>query len=174
MENQTFTVVSSKIVNNAVIDCIYGEGKTWFIGSQICEALEYVDPHKALLELHSGNKERLDALSRECQIDTPSGQQDAVIYNMIGMVELCWSSLKPKSDEVMDTLCDIAKEVAKENYFTGMSKEEMTNFLVSKIREDREIVWRVITPALLDHGMSLQDIISGLDEETALLAQKER
>lgn len=127
LENQTFTVVLSRKVNDAVIDCIYSDGKTWFAGSQICEALEYANPQKAAATLYSKNKERLSTSSRRCQIDTPSGKQDEILYNVPGMIRLCWSSRKPKSDAVMGALCHLADIVAILNCLCERSADAWTS-----------------------------------------------
>lgn len=127
------TLVETKTVNNVLVDG-YLDGKTpYFTREQIGLALEYDHPKKSVAVIHSRHKERLDKYSRGYQIDTPSGKQEAVVYNIKGVFEICRWSKQPKADMVMDALYDMAEEVLTKGYFSLMSDEALAQLLDEKV-----------------------------------------
>lgn len=67
-------LVETRNINNVPVDGFYYEDEAWFSRNQIGSALEYADPRKAILLLHSRHKDRLDKFSRGYQFDTPLGK----------------------------------------------------------------------------------------------------
>lgn len=127
------TLVETKTVNNVLVDG-YLDGKTpYFTREQIGLALEYDHPKKSIAVIHSRHKERLDKYSRGYQIDTPSGKQEAVVYNIKGVFEICRWSKQPKADMVMDALYDMAEEILTKGYFSLMSDEALAQLLDEKV-----------------------------------------
>ena len=127
------TLVETKTVNNVLVDG-YLEGKTpYFTREQIGLALEYDHPKKSIAVIHSRHKEWLDKYSRGYQIDTPSGKQEAVVYNIKGVFEICRWSKQLKADIVMDALYDMAEEVLIKGYFSLMSDEALAQLLDEKV-----------------------------------------
>lgn len=80
---------------------------------QIGQALEYKNPRKAIRDIHLRNKERLDQFSRGAQIETPSGKQEATIYNERGIYEIIRFSKQPKADEFYDWVYDLLSKLRK-------------------------------------------------------------
>lgn len=127
------TLVETKTVNNVLVDG-YLDGKTpYFTREQIGLALEYDHPKKSIAVIHSRHKERLDKYSRGYQIDTSSGKQEAIVYNIRGVFEICRWSKQPKADMVMDALYDMAEEVLTKGYFSLMSDEALAQLLDEKV-----------------------------------------
>lgn len=127
------TLVETKTVNNVLVDG-YLDGKTpYFTREQIGLALEYDHPKKSIAVIHSRHKERLDKYSRGYQIDTPSGKQEAIVYNVKGVFEICRWSKQPKADMVMDALYDMAEEVLTKGYFSLMPDEALAQLLDEKV-----------------------------------------
>lgn len=82
------------------IQCdFYGNGKDIFVTrEQIGLALEYANPQKAIGNLHSAHKERMDQFSF---LDSRNGR-NVYFYNRKGIMELCRWSQQPKADAFMD------------------------------------------------------------------------
>jgi len=88
--------------------------------NQIGTALGYIDPSKAIKDIHIRHKDRLDKFSRMAQlaptskiakIDPPSGGlQTTYLYSQRGVFEICRWSRQPKADEFMDWVWDIIEK----------------------------------------------------------------
>jgi len=127
-------LIETKPVNNVLVDG-YLDGKTpYFTREQIGSALEYEHPNQSIKVIHFRHKERLDKYSRGYQIDTPSGRQEAILYNLKGVFEICRWSKQPKADMIMDALYDMAEEVLTKGYFSLMSDEALAQLLDEKVK----------------------------------------
>lgn len=86
------------------IQCdFYGNGEELFVTrEQIGMALEYANPQKAIGNLHSAHKERMDKFSF---LDSRNGR-NIYFYNRKGIMELCRWSQQPKADAFMDFCWD--------------------------------------------------------------------
>lgn len=83
----------------------YGDGKDfWMTRNQVGAALEYANPGKAIKDIHTRHKARLDKFSRMAQIAPPSGgaAQSTTLYNRKGVMEICRHSDQSKADAFMD------------------------------------------------------------------------
>lgn len=113
MSNE-LTLVTNENING--VDCsIYRKGKEFYMTrQQIGEALEYADPKKAMAELHSRNKERLDKFSRVHKLRTHDSDgrevmRDTYIYSEQGIYEILMKSDQPKATEFRDKVYELLK-----------------------------------------------------------------
>lgn len=114
--NNPMTVITSKPFGVLNVD-VYEDNKHqyYMTREQIGTALEYDDPRKRIAVIHSRNKDRLDKFSRGFQIETPSGSQTMVCYNLKGVMEICRFSRQPKADAFMDFCWDIMESLMRGN-----------------------------------------------------------
>ena len=112
--NNPMTVITSKPFGALNVD-VYEDNKHqyYMTREQIGMALEYDDPRKRIAVIHSRNKDRLDKFSRGFQIETPSGSQTMVCYNLKGVMEICRFSRQPKADAFMDFCWDIMESLMR-------------------------------------------------------------
>lgn len=112
--NNSMTVITSKPFGVLNVD-VYEDNKHqyYMTREQIGMALEYDDPRKRITVIHSRNKDRLDKFSRGFQIETPSGSQTMVCYNLKGVMEICRFSRQPKADAFMDFCWDIMESLMR-------------------------------------------------------------
>lgn len=91
---------------------------------QIGLALEYTDPRVAVGKIHSRHKDRLDQFSVNLMLDkgdyqignTPSdsgGEQETVLYNPKGVMEICRWSRQPKANAFMDFVWDVMDKLMR-------------------------------------------------------------
>ena len=113
-------LVESRSVNNVLVDGFYGNEEAWFSRRQVGEALEYDDPNDAIAKIHKRHKERLDEFSRVVSLSTPSGNQEAYIYNLEGVLEICRWSNQPKANEIMDRLYDYHDSIMRKGYYAAL------------------------------------------------------
>lgn len=66
------------------------DDQPWFVGKDICEALELKDHNKSLSRLDIDER-------RGCLIVTPSGKQNMVVVNESGVFHLIFRSNKPEA-----------------------------------------------------------------------------
>lgn len=141
------TLIEQRTVNNVLVDGYYGSKEAWFTRFQIGSALEYDNPTDAIAIIHHRHKERLDKFSRGFQIETPSGKQEAIVYSVRGVFEICRWSKQPKADMVMDALYDMAESVMEKGYYTVMTAEETIKALAKGMEYDHfmeDVVFPVI------------------------------
>lgn len=114
MTNNSMTVITSKPFGALNVD-VYEDSKHqyYMTREQIGTALEYDDPRKRIAVIHSRNKDRLDKFSRGFQIETPSGSQTMVCYNLKGVMEICRFSRQPKADAFMDFCWDVMESLMR-------------------------------------------------------------
>lgn len=76
--------------------------------NQIGQALEYSNPQKAIDNIHSKHKDRLDELSVTTKLRATDGKEYmTTLYTQRGIMELCRWSRQPKADKFMDWVWDI-------------------------------------------------------------------
>ena len=94
-------LITSREFNGYTLDCYVepeqeDKGAFWATREQIGQLLGYANPRKSITILHRRNQERLNKFSRRYQIDTPSGgKQVTVVYNFMGLLEICRYSNQP-------------------------------------------------------------------------------
>ena len=104
--------------NGIAFNCYQDDMKSddfWATREQIGQLLDYDNPRISIANIHNRHTERLDKFSWVIKLITPSGAQDATVYN------LCRYSSQPKADAVMDFLYDIADEIRKTGSYGKMS-----------------------------------------------------
>lgn len=86
------------------------EDDIWMTRKQIVEALEYPDPRKAIQKIHDRNKDRFIGKSTVVKMGTVDGKnRDVVLYNELGIFEICRYSKQPKANAFMDWAWSIIK-----------------------------------------------------------------
>lgn len=86
------------------------EDDIWMTRKQIGEALEYPDPRKAIQKIHDRNKDRFIGKSTVVKMGTVDGKnRDVVLYNELGIFEICRYSKQPKANAFMDWAWSIIK-----------------------------------------------------------------
>lgn len=110
--------------NGISFNCYQDDMKSddfWATREQIGQLLDYDNPRISIANIHNRHTERLDKFSWVIKLITPSGAQDATVYNFRGLLEICRYSSQPKADAVMDFLYDIADEIRKTGSYGKMS-----------------------------------------------------
>lgn len=88
----------------------YGNGKGEFFMTrqQIGQALEYENPQKAIDNIHTKHKDRLDKFSVTVKLRATDGKAyNTTLYCAKGVYEICRWSRQPKADEFYDHVYDI-------------------------------------------------------------------
>src|SRR5690625_5241310 len=83
---------------------------------QIGQALNYKNPRRAISDIHSRNKERLDRFSGVSKLRTPQGIQETYIYNEKGIYEIIRYSRQPKANDFYDWVYDLLSKLRKGEY----------------------------------------------------------
>ena len=94
------------------------------------------------------------------QTDTPSMNQEGVLYNLDGVIEICRWSRQPKADMVMDALVGMAKTVMKQGYYSVMSKEELYKLLGEQLKQDTSVYAQSMVPALIESELDMRDVLT--------------
>lgn len=90
---------------------------------QIGTALEYSDPQKAIDNIHSKHKDRLDNLSVTLKTRATDGKHyNTTFYTQRGIMEICRWSRQKRANEFMDWVWDII-----EKYRNGELSNEQIN-----------------------------------------------
>lgn len=94
---------------------------------QIGRALEYSDPQKAIDNIHSRNKDRLDKFSVTLKLRATDGKMYYTkLYTAKGIYEICRFSRQPKADKFMDWVWDVVESIRKHGaYMTPQRIEEV-------------------------------------------------
>lgn len=81
---------------------------------QIGRALEYINPQKAIDNLHSRHKERLDKFSVTLKVRSTDGKlYNTTVYSMKGVYEIYRWSRQPIADEFIDFVWNVMEEIRK-------------------------------------------------------------
>lgn len=97
---------------------------------------------------------------RGCQVDTPYMNQEVVLYNLDGVIEICRWSRQPKADMVMDALVGMAKIVMKQGYYSVISKEELHKLLGEQLKQDTSVYAQSMVPALIESELDMRDVLT--------------
>lgn len=104
-------LVKVKSSNFGTITCDYysnGQGEFFMTRKQIGQALEYADAQKAIDNLHSSHKERLNKFSVTLKSRGTDGKlYDTCFYSARGVYEICRWSHQAKADDFYDHVYDI-------------------------------------------------------------------
>lgn len=94
---------------------------------QIGRALEYSDPQKAIDNIHSRNKDRLDKFSVTLKLRATDGKMYYTkLYTAKGIYEICRFSRQPKADKFIDWVWDVVESIRKHGaYMTPEKIEEV-------------------------------------------------
>ena len=156
MQDSTYFVAASGMVNHAIIDGIFGDDEAWFTRSQIGKALEYADPQKSILIIHKRHKARMDKFSKMCKFYTQYGRQEGYVYNVRGVIEICKLSKQPKAETVMDDICEMAKKIVKEGHDTALTDETLRDRVQQRIKENGMVFECYIAPAIANSGIDIR------------------
>lgn len=108
--------------------------------TQIGQALEYSDPQKAIDNLHSRHKERLDKFSVTLNLRGTDGKlYNTILYTTKGVYEICRWSHQAKADAFMDWVWDVIEQIRK------IDKSKL-NYLIK--REAGKATRRTLTDAI--------------------------
>lgn len=109
------------------------EDDIWMTRKQIGEALEYPDPRKAIQKIHDRNKDRFIGKSTVVKMGTVDGKnRDVVLYNELGIFEICRLSRQPKADAFMDWVWNVIKAYRHGNLRTGTPVTTVERFLTEQ------------------------------------------
>ena len=99
----------------------------WATREQIGKFLGYANPRKAIKDIHTRNRERLDKFSKSvnlrkyfngAQNEPPFRNEPvATVYSFRGLLEICRFSNQPNANKVIDILWDIAYEISQTGYY---------------------------------------------------------
>ena len=102
-------LVTSESFGSAVCDCYRNiNGDLYFTREQIGTALEYANPSKAIKNIHSRHKDRLDKFSMIMKLPSSDGKEyETYVYTIRGLIEICLLSRQPAADKFIDWYWDI-------------------------------------------------------------------
>lgn len=99
------------------IDCDFyknAENEMFLTRMQIGRALNYSDPQKAIDNIHSKHRNRLNQFSVTLALRGADGKfYDTTLYSQIGVMEICRWSQKPKADIFMDWVWNVVEKYRK-------------------------------------------------------------
>lgn len=119
-----------KSENFGTVQCDFWQddkGDILMTREQIGRALEYSDPQKAIDNIHSRNKDRLDKFSVTLKLRATDGKMYYTkLYTAKGIYEICRFSRQPKADKFMDWVWDVVESIRKHGaYMTPQRIEEV-------------------------------------------------
>lgn len=113
---RNLTLVTTERFNNSINCDFYNDNNNELLltRKQIGSALEYSNPDNAICKIHKRHKDRLDKFS-VCDIlsSTDGKTYETILYTRKGVMEICRYSNKPKANEFMDWVWDIAEKYIK-------------------------------------------------------------
>ncbi len=108
------SLVTREMFGQREMNIFQNEEKDIFMTrEQIGQALEYKSPRRAISDIHSRNRERLDSFSGVSKLRTPQGIQETYIYNEKGIYEIIRKSGQPKADEFYDWVYELLSKLRK-------------------------------------------------------------
>lgn len=112
------SVVSIEMFGQSQVNIYQNEDNDIFMTrEQIGQALEYVDPVRAISKLHERHEERLNNFSVVTKLTTTDGKSyDTTIYNEKGIYEIIRKSGQPKADEFYDWVYDLLSKLRKKEF----------------------------------------------------------
>ena len=124
--------------NGLQFDCYQDDNQNssdnqfWATREQIGRLLGYANPEISVANIHNRNKERLDKFSTLINLIRVEGNRsvtrEVTVYSFKGLLEICRFSNKPKANDVMDFLWNIADEIRKHGmYVTPQAAEQILN-----------------------------------------------
>jgi prophage antirepressor-like protein len=171
------SLVKSATFGNVQCDFYSDDKEIWMTRKQIGEALEYADPQKAIDNLHSKHKERLDKYSVTLKLRGTDGKMyDTTLYSAKGIYEICRWSKQPKADAFFDWVYDVLEGLRKGQYqltpveppkASEKHLEIEARLRNSKVRQARLMV--SVADRFKDY-LSKESIQSLLSEATAVLS----
>jgi len=135
-----------KSENFGAVQCDFYRGKkqVWMTRKQIGEALGYSDPQKAIDNLHSKHKERLDKFSVTLKVRGTDGKEyDTCIYSAKGVYEICRWSKQAKANEFFDWVYEILEGIRSgkirvpANLFTPRIALDVAKFVSKELKSNQ-------------------------------------
>ena len=134
----------SKNFNGTALDCYKAENAQddfWATREQIGRLLGYKKPNDAIRFIHIRNQDRLDKFSTSFKLNGVEGgrtvTRDVIVYNFKGLLEICRYSNRPKANDVMDFLWNIADEIRRTGFYATASS-------VEKILQDPDAFIKIV------------------------------
>jgi len=126
---------------------IYKNDKEYFMTrEQIGTALGYSDPRKAISNIHTRHKDRLNQYSSALKLRTDDDtSREVILYNRKGIMEICRWSEQLKADKFIDWVWDVMDSLISGQYAQTIqaSKNEQMNIesrmLNSQVKQAREL-----------------------------------
>ncbi|HLR58865.1 MAG TPA: ORF6C domain-containing protein [Pseudogracilibacillus sp.] len=108
------SIVTKEIFGQNEMNIYQSDEKDVFMTrEQIGQALDYKNPRRAIADIHSRNKERLDKFSGVSKLRTPQGIQETYIYNEQGIYEIIRKSGQQKADDFYDWVYSLLSKLRK-------------------------------------------------------------
>ena len=90
---------------------------------QIGQALEYTNPQKAIDNIHSKHRDRLDGLSVTTKLRATDGKcYNTMLYTERGIMEICRWSRQSKANEFMDWVWDIIEKYRHNEFVPDLAQ----------------------------------------------------
>ncbi len=140
MMSRDLQLITSRQFNGFTLDCYVepeqeDKGAFWATRTQIGQLLGYAEPNDAIRKIHERNRERLDKFSTSVILSGVEGgrtvTREVIVYNFMGLLEICRYSQQDTANEVIDTLWAIADEIRR----TGSYSVKKNDELIIKTRE---------------------------------------
>ena len=168
---RNLTLVTTEKFNNSINCDFYKDNNNELLltRKQIGSALEYSNPDNAICTIHKRHKDRLDKFS-VCDIlsSTDGKTYETILYTRKGIMEICRYSNKPKANEFMDWVWDIA-----EKYINGeLVSMKDVQILLSKLAESTMQGFQNIDNHVSDAFTSLDKRITALENNQKALPKR--
>ena len=99
---------------------------------QIGQALEYANPQKAIDNIHSKHKDRLDELSVTTKLRATDGKlYNTMLYTERGIMEICRWSRQPKANLFMDWVWDIIEKYRRNTLNTQQNIQPLIDAITT-------------------------------------------
>lgn len=132
------SVATQQQFNSVLCDFWQNENGDIFVTrKQIGEALEYIDPIRAISKLHDRHSKRLDRFSVVTKLTTTDGKAyDTTIYSAKGIYEICRWSKQPKANEFYDFVYDLLESLRKGDAMLVQPLTKDSELQIKKMRAE--------------------------------------
>jgi len=163
MKNKQFGVMRYKDICGVQVACIYGDEDVWFDRYDIGHALGYDNPEEAVKNIHAKHEDTLQSRSTIADVaHCHEIAHDCVLYNIIGVLEICRLSNKLHSDDVGDAFYDLWKDALADLSYNNMTNEDIGACLKARIEQNPEGTIRVLIQAMMGAGWTFEEAVNDL------------
>lgn len=110
--NSNLQLVTQENFGTVQCDFYKQDDQVWMTREQIGAALDYVDPQKAIDNIHARHADRLSKFSVTLKLRATDGKDyDTVVYSPKGVYEICRWSRQPKANAFYDWVYEVLEKL---------------------------------------------------------------